>query len=132
MPTEYGLILRDAVNSHEERRYEDALNAWNKILGMSSNSAIAYKGVGKIMYLQAAEELDGTAQRQKYIEAADYFKKAYCQDEYAKAFYKYRDKVLENIMPYLMTIIIIIAAAAIIIGQTKKFRHFVKTKGRNV
>lgn len=129
-PTEYGLILREAVNAHEERRYDDAENAWNKVLGMSSNSAIAYKGVGKIYYMKAAEYLDSDKQRETYLEAADYFKMGYSQKDYGKAFYKYRDKVLEQIMPVLMTVIIIIAAAILIFGWVKKFKHFVKTGGR--
>lgn len=134
-PTEYGLILREAVNSHEERRYEDAVNAWNKILGMSSNSALAYKGVGKVYYLWAAEteviDDDTTEQRKKFLEAADYFMKGYAQEEYGKAFYKYRDLVLEKAMPYIMWGIIIIAVAALVTGWYKKFKKFVETGGRN-
>lgn len=131
VPTEYGTILREAVNSHEERRYSDAVEAWNKILGMSSNSSIAYRGVGKVKYMEASEELDSDKQRAGYLEAADYFMKGYSQDEYGKAFYKYRDKVLEDIMPYLLTVIIAIAVITIVIGWTKKFRHFVKTGGKH-
>ncbi len=129
-PTEYGLILREAVNAHEERRYDDAEAAWNKVLGMSSNSAIAYKGVGKIYYMKAAEALDSTEQRETYLESAEYFKKGYSQEDYGKAFFKYRDKVLEQIMPAMMTIIIILAAIILIYGWVKKFRHFVKTGGK--
>ncbi len=130
IPTEYGLILREAVNSHEERRYEDAVESWNKILGMSSNSSLAYRGVGKVLYMNAAEELDSDKQRQGYLDAADYFMKGYSQQEYGKAFYKYRDKVLEEIMPYLMTGIVVIAVAAILFGWYKKFKKFIKTGGR--
>lgn len=131
VPTEYGTILREAVNSHEERRYSDAVDAWNKILGMSSNSSIAYRGVGKVKYMEASEELDSDKQRAGYLEAADYFMKGYSQDEYGKAFYKYRDKVLEDIMPYLLSIIIAIAVIVLVIGWVKKFRHFVKTGGKH-
>ncbi len=130
VPTEYGLIMREAVNSHEERRYEDAVESWNKILGMSSNSSLAYRGVGKVLYMDAAEELDSDKQRQGYLDAADYFMKGYSQDEYGKAFYKYRDKVLEDIMPYLMTGIIVVAVAAVLFGWYKKFKKFIKTGGR--
>lgn len=131
VPTEYGTILREAVNSHEERRYSDAVEAWNKILGMSSNSSIAYRGVGKVKYMEASEELDSDKQRAGYLEAADYFMKGYSQQEYGKAFYKYRDKVLEDIMPYLLTVIIALVVIALIIGWVKKFRHFVKTGGKH-
>lgn len=131
VPTEYGTILREAVNSHEERRYSDAVDAWNKILGMSSNSSIAYRGVAKVKYLQASEELDSAKQKAGYLEAADYFMKGYSQDEYGKAFYQYRDMVLEEIMPYLLTAIIVLAVVLIAISWTKKFKHFVKTGGRN-
>ena len=131
VPTEYGTILREAVNSHEERRYSDAVEAWNKILGMSSNSSIAYRGVGKVKYMEASEELDSDKQRAGYLEAADYFMKGCSQQEYGKAFYKYRDKVLEDIMPYLLTVIIALVVITLIIGWVKKFRHFVKTGGKH-
>lgn len=131
VPTEYGTILREAVNSHEERRYSDAVEAWNKILGMSSNSSIAYRGVAKVKYLEASEELDSAKQKAGYLEAADYFMKGYSQEEYGKAFYQYRDMVLEEIMPYLLTAIIVLAVVLIAISWTKKFKHFVKTGGKN-
>lgn len=134
-PTEYGLILREAVNSHEERRYEDAEKAWNKILGMSSNSALAYKGIGRVYYLWAAEtevvNNDTTEQREKFLEAADYFMKGYSQDDYGKAYYKYRDLVLEKAMPYIMWAIIIITVVVLVTGWYKKFKRFVETGGRN-
>lgn len=133
-PTEYGLILREAVNSHEERRYDDAVAAWNKILGMSSNSALAYKGVGRVYYLWAAEtevvNNDTTEQREKFLEAADYFMKGYSQEDYGKAFYKYRDLVLEKAMPYIMWAIIIITVVTLVTGWHKKFKRFVETGGR--
>ncbi len=134
-PTEYGLILREAVNSHEERRYEDAEKAWNKILGMSSNSALAYKGIGRVYYLWAAEtevvNNDTTEQREKFLEAADYFMKGYSQEDYGKAYYKYRDLVLEKAMPYIMWAIIIITVVVLVTGWYKKFKRFVETGGRN-
>ena len=135
-PTEYGLILREAVNSHEERRYEDAEKAWNKILGMSSNSALAYKGIGRIYYLWAAEteviNNDTTAQRETFLKAADYFMKGYSQDDYGKAYYKYRDLVLEKAMPYIMWAIIIITVVTLVYGWYKKFKKFIETGGRNL
>ena len=131
VPTEYGLILREAVNSHEERLYDKAVDAWNKVLGMSSNSAIAYRGVGKVYYMNASEELDSDKQRAMYLDAAEYFKKGYSREEYGKAFYQYRDKVLENVMPVLMTVIIVIALGAILFGWYKRMRRFIKTGGKD-
>ncbi len=135
-PTEYGLILREAVNSHEERRYEDAEKAWNKILGMSSNSALAYKGIGRIYYLWAAEtevlNNDTTEQRENFLKAADYFMKGYSQEDYGKAFYKYRDLVLEKAMPFIMWAIIIATVAILVTGWYKKFKRFVETGGRKL
>ena len=134
-PTEYGLVLRSAVNSHEERRYDDAVEAWNTILGMSSNSALAYKGVGKVYYLWAAEtevvNNDTTEQRETFMKSADYFMKGYSQEEYGKAFYKYRDLVLEKAMPFIMWGIIIITVAVIGFSWYRKFKKFIQTGGRN-
>ena len=135
-PTEYGLILREAVNSHEERRYEDAEKAWNKVLGMSSNSALAYKGIGRIYYLWAAEteviNNDTTTQRETFLKAADYFMKGYSQDDYGKAYYKYRDLVLEKAMPFIMWAIIIVTVVTLVYGWYKKFKKFIETGGRNL
>ncbi len=132
IPTEYGMILRTAVNSHEERRYDEAVEAWQKILGMSSNSVLAYNGIGKVYYMDAAEELDSTLQKETYLKAAEYFKKGYSQEEYGKAFYKYRDKVLEEIMPYMMTGIIVLVVVLLLWGWYKRLRRFIKTGGKDV
>ncbi len=132
IPTEYGLILRTAVNSHEERRYEEAVEAWQKILGMSSNSVLAYNGIGKVYYMDAAEELDSQVQKETYLKAAEYFKKGYSQEEYGKAFYKYRDKVLEEIMPYMMTGIIVLVVVILLWSWYKRLGRFIKTGGKNV
>lgn len=135
-PTEYGMILRDAVNSHEERDYDEAEKKWNQILGMSSNSALAYKGLGRIYYLKAADTEvvngDTTEQREMYLKAADYFMKGYSQEEYGKAFFKYRDLVLEKAMPYIMWAIIIITVVTLVTGWYRKFKKFVETGGRKL
>lgn len=135
-PTEYGMILREAVNCHEERDYEGAEAKWNTILGMSSNSALAYKGLGRIYYLNAAKteviEGDTTAQRDMYLKAADYFMKGYSQEDYGKAFFKYRDLVLEKAMPYIMWAIIIVTVVTLVFGWYKKFKKFIETGGRNL
>ena len=99
---------------------------------MSSNSVLAYNGIGKVYYMDAAEELDSTLQKETYLKAAEYFKKVYSQEEYGKAFYKYRDKVLEEIMPYMMTGIIVLVAVLLIWGWYKRLRRFIKTGGKDV
>ena len=57
--------------------------------------------------------------------------KGYSQEDYGKAFFKYRDLVLEKAMPYIMWGVIIITAVTLITGWYKKFKKFIETGGRN-
>jgi len=118
-PTEYGLLLRSAIYYHESRQYDKAVEAWNKVLGQSSNSSLAYTGIGRVKYMRA-----------EYKEAVEYFKKGFNQTEYSKAFNKYRNEVLAKVIPYLMSVIVALIVILLIIGWQKKFRAFIKRGGK--
>lgn len=118
-PTDYGLLMRSAIYYHETRQYDKAMEAWNSILGQSSNSSLAYTGIGRIKYMNG-----------EYKEATEYFKKGFNQTEYKKAFNKYRNEVLAKVIPYLMTAIIALTVILLILGWTKKFKAFVKRGGK--
>ena len=101
------------------REYSTALATWNEVLDMSANSQLAYRNIGKIQYIQG-----------DYEAACDNFFLAYDQEEYAKAFAKYRNQILEDIMPILMTVIIALVVIYIVYKLVRRTQSFIKRGGR--
>ena len=118
-PTEYGETILLATMQQEGRDYDAALATWNQVLDMSANSQLAYRNIGKIQYIQG-----------DYEAACDNFFLAYDQEEYGKAFAKYRNQILEDIMPILMTVIIALIVIYIVYKLVRRTRSFIKRGGR--
>ena len=95
------------------------LATWNQVLEMSANSQLAYRNIGKIQYIQG-----------DYKSACDNFFLAYDQEEYGQAFAKYRNQILEDVMPVLMTVIIALVVIYIVYKIVRRTRSFIKRGGR--
>jgi len=118
-PTQYGETILLATMQQAAREYSTALATWNEVLDMSANSQLAYRNIGKIQYIQG-----------DYEAACDNFFLAYDQEEYAKAFAKYRNQILEDIMPILMTVIIALVVIYIVYKLVRRTQSFIKRGGR--
>lgn len=118
-PTEYGLLLRSAIQYHESRQYDKAVDAWNKVLQQSSNSSLAYTGIGRVFFING-----------QYKQAVEYFKKGFNQVEYGQAFNKYRNEVMAVVIPYLLSALIVFIVLLLIYSWQKKFRSFIKRGGK--
>ena len=118
-PTEYGETILMATMQQANREYDTALATWNQVLEMSANSQLAYRNIGKIQYIQG-----------DYKSACDNFFLAYDQEEYGQAFAKYRNQILEDVMPVLMTVIIALVVIYIVYKIVRRTRSFIKRGGR--
>lgn len=118
-PTEYGQTILKATMQQASRDYDASLATWNDVLNMSANSQLAYRNIGKIQYIKG-----------DYKAACDSFFLAYDQEEYSKAFAKYRNQLLEDIMPIIMTVIIALVVLYIIYKIVRNTQGFIKRGGR--
>ena len=111
---EYGDALISALRCQNERRYEDAIEAWKEILMRNSNYDAAYIGIGNAMFRSGAFE-----------EALEYYKSAYDTANYSVA---YKEMRKEWITKFFLLIPVIIGAVAF--GVLKLFQYAGKVNKR--
>ena len=110
-PCEYALWIEKAVTAQDKRQYEQAEEYWRKILTMTTNSELAYVGVGKALYRQGF-----------YKEAMKYFKLGNNREQYSKAFKEYRRELFKVSFTYIIWGVVVIAVGAVVFNTVRKIR----------
>ncbi len=99
VPTEYIKYLREAFLDLDTSNPQQAIDAWNKVLKLNSNSQYPYYGLG-----MAYEKLGD------YKTAMENFKLASAKSEYSNAFEEYRKQFLrDNLILLLLAVVAFIA-----------------------
>ena len=107
--TTFGNVVHRAVLLYDEGRYSDARADWEEVIKRDGGYAMAYVGLGKACLN------DG-----EYMKALDYFKTAYNQDDYDKAFKYAREEWLRDNFTVIMIVIIVLIALLIVKAVLKK------------
>jgi len=82
-PTEYGRLVKEAVELHLSGKYDESAAKWEQVLRYNANCELAYIGMGKA-YLR----------KDDFRNAMKYFKLGNKRDYYSKAFDLYRQEVI--------------------------------------
>lgn len=98
--TTFGKYVHSAFEYYDEGRYTEAKADWLEVIKRDGSYTMAYIGLGK-----------AALKDEQYTEALDYFKTAYDQDDYDKA-YKY---ARENFLRDNFTVILIVVLAVVIL-----------------
>ena len=101
-PTEYADMINSAVVYQYNREYKNAEKQWQKVLKMTTNSEIAYVGMGKALYRQG-----------EYKEAMEYFKLGNNRTLYSKSFKENRKNIFNDIFTPVMWIVVIALIAVL-------------------
>jgi len=97
-PTEYGILVRNALNLFNDGQYDASYDTWKEVLKKNGNMQIAYSGIGKALVGKG-----------EYTDAMKYFKLANDADGYSTAFEAERKIFLrENFFWILPTAVILI------------------------
>lgn len=104
--TEYGDVLINALQCQNERRYEEAIEAWKEILMRNSNYDSAYIGIGNSLYRSGAFE-----------EALSYYKSAYDTENYSVAYKELRKEWMSK---FFILIPIVVVAICVLIAKLLK------------
>ena len=107
--TEYGDILINALKNQNERRYDEAINDWKKILQRNSNFDTAYIGIGNALYRSG-----------DYEGAISYYKAAYDTENYSEAFKEIRKEWMSKYIILIPIIVVVLVVA------WSKFMKFAK------
>ena len=103
--TQFGKYVHSAFTLYDDGRYTEAEADWQQVVNRDGNYVQAYVGLGK-----------AALNDERYSEALDYFKTAYDQEDYDKAYKYARDAFLKD----HFTLIIIIITVLIILIVVKK------------
>ncbi len=111
-PTEYGMLIKDAVRFHYSGKYSEATQRWQQIIAVNNNYHLAYIGYGKALLRQ-----------QEYKEAMEKFKLGNHRRYYSDAFKLYRKEVIENNFGVILSSIVTIVVLIQIIKRVRQKRN---------
>jgi len=118
-PTDYALMVYDAMGLYEQGLYEKALEQWNEVLKLNQMSVLAHNGVGKA-YLHAGY----------YEKAMEHFEVAGNREYYSEAFWEVRNHWIQTHLPGMVSIIGVLWFISFLIRKLDKKRIVKKTKRR--
>ncbi len=108
-PTEYALMVYEALDLYEGGFYEESLERWNEVLRLNQMSVLAHDGVGKA-YLRS----------QRYEEAMEHFKVSGNRKQFSEAFWEVRNEYIQAYLPILFYGGIILVICGLILGKLDK------------
>ncbi|NLP34872.1 MAG: tetratricopeptide repeat protein [Clostridiales bacterium] len=118
-PTDYALMVYDAMGLYEQGLYEEALEQWNEVLKLNQMSVLAHNGVGKA-YLHAGF----------YEEAMEHFEVAGNREYYSEAFWEVRNIWLQANLSRIAGVIALLWFCSFLIKKLDKKRLIRKSKRR--
>ncbi len=104
--TEYGDVLLSAIEKQSNRRYDEAIEDWTKVLMRNSNFDAAYIGIGNALY-----------RNYDYEGAIEQYKSAYDTANYSLAYKELRQQWISK---YIWTIPLFVVALVLVLSKFAK------------
>jgi hypothetical protein len=108
-PTEYGKLVFGALDQYAKGDYDASSKLWSDTLRMNSNYALAYVGMGKAYLRQG-----------RYGDSMRYFRVAWDDQNYSKAFVLYRKEWVEKNIALLFALAALALFAPLAIGRIRR------------
>ena len=116
--TTFGSLMHEAVELYDQGRYSEAKPIWENVLARDGGYPMAYMGLGKAAMNEG-----------EYNKALDYFKTAYAQRSYDKAFKYARNDFIEANFNAIVTELAVLIVWMIVVSKLHKRGKYV-LKGR--
>ena len=114
--TTFGALMHEAVELYDQGRYSEAKPIWQNVIARDGGYPMAYIGLGKAALNEG-----------EYSKALDYFKTAYDQDDYDRAFKYAREEFLrENFTLIIIVLAVIIVFLFVLSKMHKKGKYLLK------
>lgn len=107
--TLFGEYVHEAVRLYNDGLYEDALDLWYEVIKRDGNFTLAYSAIGKALLNQG-----------EYEEAMKYFKIAFNDTDYDRAFESWRQDILRDNFTLMIIVIIVVIVAIWVISALQK------------
>ena len=108
-PTEYGMLIYDAIDEYDRGEYDKCADYWREVLKLNSNYKLAFRGIGRAVLRQ-----------DQFKEAMDYFKLAHDRENYGRAFKLYRKEWIERNVWWVILIVAVLLIVPLVIGRIRR------------
>lgn len=119
-PTEYMHSIKEGLHTYRSGLYEESAVKWREALEFNTNFDLAYSKIGMI-----------EIRNKNYKSAMEYFKLANDQENYSKAYTKYRTEWYTANLSYIITVILVLVVAIIALRFWLKKRRMKKDEKQN-
>ncbi len=109
-PTEYASFMHQAIDLHNQGKYDEAADMWRNVLRYNANCEAAYIGIGRSLMRQGL-----------YSEAMDNFKLGNSREGYSKAFKLHKKEVANRTFGYVMTAVVVVILALAVLRKVRLF-----------
>lgn len=107
--TLFGEYVHEAVKLYNDGLYEDALDLWYEVVKRDGNYTLAYSAIGKALLNQS-----------EYKQAMKYFKIAFNDTDYDRAFEAWRQDILRDNFTLMVVVIVVVIVALVVVSKLKK------------
>ncbi|MHB8127722.1 MAG: YIP1 family protein [Mobilitalea sp.] len=111
-PTEYALMIYNAMGLYEQGLYDESMDKWSEVLKLNQMSVLAHNGVGKA-YLHS----------EHYEEAMEHFVVSGDREFYSQAYWEVRNTWIQSNLKYLVGILVFLWILSKLIKKFDKKRR---------
>lgn len=111
-PTEYGQLIYRAMEQYTQGDYLASGQTWEEVRKQNGNYDLAYIGIGRALLRQ-----------EQYQDAMKYFRLAWDDDNYSKAFQQYRKEWVEDHIAWIFGGVFLILLVPLGIGRIRKVKR---------
>ena len=110
-PTDYGKLIFTATDQYIKGDYEGSADTWREVLRHNANYNLAFIGIGRALMRQ-----------EEFEEAMGYFKMAYDQENYGRAYRYYRKEMIEENIGWMVAIVVVLIAVVLVFKLIRKMK----------
>jgi len=108
-PTEYGMLIYDAIDEYGKGEYDKCADIWREVLKLNSNYKLAFRGIGRAVLRQ-----------NHFQEAMHYFELAHDRENYGRAFKLYRKEWIEQNVWWVILIVALLLIIPLVVGRVRR------------
>ena len=108
-PTEYGQMIYSATELYQQGEYNRSAEEWTNVMKLNANYPLAFRGLGRALMRE-----------NRFEEAMKYFKMAYDDKNYGRAFKLYRKEWVEKNVWWILLGLAVVIIIPLTIGRIKR------------
>lgn len=107
--TEYGSMIYEATELYQKGEYAQSADEWQEVMKLNANYPLAFRGVGRALMRE-----------NQFEEAMKYFRMAYDDENYGRAFKLYRKEWVEKNVWWILLVLAVVIIIPLMIGRIKR------------